>query len=186
MEYYRGFHFHSKTRWENTSYLINCLGYGEGYLFLTQPHHMWKYSRHTGILLQILVQQNYSHNSDFILTMNSNVQLFLSPPVTFGMPLPSVVTSICSLTHHRLRLNKTRFHSLGGGCSSHETTWKVINFPHSLAFQLTCLINTADCFVNDSFKFSEGKSLYPMHPDVAQAHRANLAYHSEFFRLLSS
>lgn len=86
-----------------------------------------------------------------------------------------------------IRLSETRSHSLRGGCSSQKLSEKLSVFSHSLTFQLTCLINTADCFVNDSFEFSKGKtSFQPMYSKVAHAHRANLAYHSEFFRLLSS
>lgn len=135
-------------------------------------------------LLQMLVQQNYNHGSDLlILAMNLDVPLFLSPPCH----LWNVTSQCCHpLFSHRIRLSETRFRSLRGGCSSHETIRKVINFPHSLTFQLTCLINTADCFVNDSFKFWEGKRFHSVPPKVAHAHRANLAYHSEYFRLLSS
>lgn len=137
-------------------------------------------------LLQIPVQQNYNHASDLrILTMNLDVLIFLSPPCH----LWNVTSWSCHLLFsHWIRLSETQgsFHGGEGVLVMKLTIWKVINFPDSLTFHLTCLINTADCFLNDSFKFWEGKSLPSVHRHVAHAHRANLAYHNEYFRLLSS
>lgn len=151
---------------------------------------MWRQSQawselSPGLLLQVLVQQYYSHNYDLlILTMNSHLHLFLSPPIIFGMFLPSAVTLYSLIESGRMKWGSI---PLRVGVLVIKISEMLSIFPALPDFWLTCLINNADCFVNDSYKFSKGKtSLHLIYPNVAHAHRANLAYHSEFFRLLSS
>lgn len=161
----------------------------ESHLTLMNVHDIWKHSRHAGSYCQDFATNSSSADlSSWFWTPYFHYEFGCSP-----FPFPSVSSLECHflvLSPSLLSLNQAEWNRVpflvGGVFWVMKLYARLSISPHSLTFQLTCLINNADCLVNDSFTFWEGKSLHSVHLNVAHAHGANLAYHSEYFRLLSS